>query len=151
MAKEFCSGIGAAVIFHGLKEAELRSWRASRCTRATRTIICREGDPGSLLSDPKGRVTVEKRGSDAAGFEITELAAGYSFGRCACRHPAPSATIRTQEETFLASFPYAAFLRLSQQNLSLFATVLLNIAREFSRRLRKMDNRLVEYLQRPTG
>lgn len=156
MAQELLlRALGQLVIFHGLKEAELQVLAAAITLHKSEAgaIICREGDPGdALYLILKGRVAVEKRSSGGTGFEITELGVGDSFGEmCLIDIQPRSATIRTQEETFLAIFPYAAFLRLSQNNLPLFATVLLNIAREFSRRLRKMDNRLVEYLQRPTG
>ena len=139
------------VIFHGLGDAGLA--KLAEGIRISReepgTVICREGEPGdTLFLILKGRVGVEKTASGGTAFGITELSDGDSFGEMCLIDVQPrSATIRTLEETSLAAFPYAAFLKLSEEDLFLFSTVLLNIAREFSRRLRRMDGRLVEFLQ----
>ena len=153
MSEGLKKALGELVIFHGLTDEEL-SFLEERVElqRVERDgVVCREGEPGNeLYLILGGRVAVDKIGDSGEELEINELSTGDSFGEMCLIDVQPrSATIRALEETELAVFRYVALLELSQKNLALFSKVLLNIAREFSRRLRKMDGRLVEFLQRP--
>ena len=155
MAEGLKKALGELVIFHGLTDEELAflEERVELQRVELGGVVCREGDPGSeLYLILRGRVEVDKIGDSGLELEINELSTGDSFGEMCLIDVQPrSATIRALEETELAVFRYASLLELSQKNLSLFSKVLLNIAREFSRRLRKMDGRLVEFLQRPAA
>lgn len=153
MADGLKKALGELVIFHGLTDDELSflEERVELQQAANGSVVCREGEPGNeLYLILNGRVAVDKTGDSGEELEINELATGDSFGEMCLIDVQPrSATIRALEQTELAVFRYMALLELSQKNLPLFSKVLLNIAREFSRRLRRMDGRLVEYLQRP--
>jgi len=153
MARGLKTTLKELVIFHGLSDDELTFIEERIVERRVTAgdAVCLEGEPGNeLYLILKGRVAVDKAGEAGEEREINELVTGDSFGEmCLIDIQPRSATIRALEDTNLAVFPYAALLELSQKNLGLFSKVLLNIAREFSRRLRKMDGRLVEFLLHP--
>ena len=104
--------------------------------------IVSEGELGDrLYFIERGRVEVLKR----VGKEdrlITTLESGDSFGEMELIDvQARSATVRATEAVVALTLRNVDMFRLYKQNLDVFARLLLNVAREISRRLRKMDER----------
>ena len=104
--------------------------------------IVSEGELGDrLYFIMSGSVEVLKR-ADCGNCLITTLKAGDAFGEMElidiqCR----SATVRAAEPVVALTLRNIDMFRLYKKNLEVFARILLNVAREISRRLRRMDER----------
>ncbi len=105
--------------------------------------IVSEGELGDrLYFIESGRVEVLKR----VGGEnrlIATLQSGVAFGEMELIDvQARSATVRATGPVVTLTLRNTDMFRLYKQNLDVFARLLLNLAREISRRLRKMDELL---------
>ena len=102
--------------------------------------IVSEGEMGDRLYFIKnGRVEVLKRLGNENRL-ITTLESGDSFGEMELIDiQARSATVRATEPVVALTLRNMDMFRLYKENLDVFARLLLNVAREISRRLRKMD------------
>ncbi len=137
--------------FHGLsaQECEILLQKMEIKDYKAHTVLFEEGEMGKeLYMILDGRVQVYK--VDAQGVEHTlmELDRGHAFGEMSLIDIQPrAAAIRTLQDCSLAILSYNALFDLFQENMPLFTKIVLNLARDLSRRLRRMDAIYVEYSQ----
>lgn len=108
--------------------------------------ILREGDSAdSLYYVVNGSVEVLKTvstASDASMERIATLGRGETFGEMAILDLLKrSATVRTLEDTHVLSLTNTDLLRIAKARPKTYAIIVMNLAREVSRRLRMMDDR----------
>lgn len=100
------------------------------------TVITREGDHGSRLwCLEEGEVAVR-----CGAVEITRLGAGATIGEMELIDLQPrSATVVALTPCRLLGLDLADILALQREDLPAFTLVVMNLARDLSRRLRGMD------------
>lgn len=132
-------------LFGGLKPHELELLRSLMKQErfAAGTDIVTEGDRGDrLYFIVSGSVEVLKAHTDdkAAMTRLATLNAGDTFGEMELIDIQPrSATVRALEDVITLSLSNSDFYAVSQQDLHTFAMLIMNIAREISRRLRRQN------------
>ncbi|MBI3070827.1 MAG: cyclic nucleotide-binding domain-containing protein [Deltaproteobacteria bacterium] len=136
-------------IFGGLLGEELERVAALLREHAYRAgdVIVSEGEPGrEMYIVRSGKVVVERGGQNgAAPLLLATLSGGDFFGEMAVIDIQPrSATVRAIEETATFSLSNRDLHQLSHRELKTFTLIVMNIAREISRRLRQTDAALVE-------
>ena len=104
-------------------------------------VILNEGDPGNrfylILT---GSVQVVKRHGTAQEVELAVLRALSFFGEMCILETLPrSASVVSKEATSLLSLPAMAFYHLFREAPDQYGLLVLNIARDLSRRLRHLD------------
>ena len=111
-------------------------------TFASGEEIVSEGHMGDrLYFIESGHVEVLKR-VNGENRLIATLWPGDAFGEMELIDvQARSATVRAIEPVVALTMRHREMLRLYKENLDVFARLLLNVAREISRRLRRMDER----------
>ena len=105
-------------------------------------VIASEGEIGSeMFIIAEGRCQVSKSlGEIKESFVLAECKAGEVLGEMALIEIKPrSATIRALGEVGVFTLANGDFLRLYETNLDTYTMVLLNVARELSRRLRRSN------------
>lgn len=109
------------------------------------TALFSEGERGrDLFVITKGRVEISRRAPDGHKVTLRELGPGDSVGEMSVvdvlpRHTSAHAT----EETTLVGLSCAKLDLLYRKDLKAYSMLLLNMAREMSRRLRVADERTV--------
>ncbi|HMV04663.1 MAG TPA: cyclic nucleotide-binding domain-containing protein [Accumulibacter sp.] len=108
-------------------------------------VIVHEGEEGdSLFVICRGCVEIVKSSSDSAhdepGKRIATLGVGDVFGEMElidmqCR----SATVRALEPVSALALSNGGLFQIYESDLPTFALIVLNLARELSRRLRRLD------------
>ncbi len=131
-------------IFGGLSEDELERIAGLLKTHhfEDREVIAVEGDIGTqMFIVGSGGIRVTHDGGEGnAPFVLAELEVGDCVGEMALIEIKPrSATIRAHGAVELFSLSNADFLHLYATNLQTYTLVVLNVARELSRRLRKAN------------
>ena len=103
-------------------------------------IIIREDETGDRLHFiERGKVEVLKATKDGQRF-LTELGPGDEFGEMELIDIRPrSATVKALEPVVTLSLTNGNLLRLYHSNVEIFARLVLNLAREVSRRFRKAE------------
>jgi CRP/FNR family transcriptional regulator, cyclic AMP receptor protein len=106
--------------------------------------IIREGEAGGdLYLIWKGSVEVLKEdpeAPDTAPVRLAILDEGESFGDMELIDIQPSvATVRAREETITLILTNGDLYSIERSNLQTFTMIIMNLAREISRRLRVMD------------
>ncbi|MFC1668158.1 cyclic nucleotide-binding domain-containing protein [Chlamydiota bacterium] len=106
--------------------------------------IFQEGQSGDdLFLIYSGSVEILKSVPSSGGRikeRIAVLGEGHTFGEMELIDVQPrSATIRALEKTTVFSLSNRALYHIEQWDLETFTLIILNLAREISRRLRKMD------------
>ncbi|PKK89662.1 MAG: hypothetical protein CVV64_13380 [Candidatus Wallbacteria bacterium HGW-Wallbacteria-1] len=141
--------IGEMVIFHGLLDNELDLLISRLEIRDYKSgeLICREGEPGrELFVILYGSVSVIKTDTSSRDRVLMTLGDMDSFGEMTLIDVMPrSATIKCDSPTRTASLSNASLYMIYRENLEMYSKIILNVAREFSRRLRLMDDRFVEF------
>lgn len=137
-------------LFGGLLTEQVNSIMPLLCYAAydTGTVIITEGAKNdSIFFLLAGRVEVSK-----SGHVLVELPEGQVFGEMELLDIMPSAaTIRTLEPVQVAILSNAALHCLYHQDRTIFSIIMMNLARDLSRRLRHMDDVLIKTcLDRPT-
>jgi CRP-like cAMP-binding protein len=104
------------------------------------TDIITEGDRSDKLRlILKGRVAVVKN-----GMILMELDEGDVFGEMEVLDVGPvEATVKTLASTSVISISIDAFGMMYENDLNIYAFLLMNLARDLSRRLRRMDDKAV--------
>lgn len=107
-------------------------------------FLAREGEAGDrLYFICKGSVEVLKRLNGSSGFDQVTLAIfgkGDTIGEMELIDIQPrSASVRALEDVLALSLSNQAMYEIYKHHLDVFAMLVLNIAREISRRLRRMD------------
>lgn len=120
--------------------------RAACVERAAGQCFFNEGDAAqSMFVLAQGGVSVRKRWK---GREILlrELKRGDCFGEMALIDYVPrSATVCAVESSVAIEITADALLKLYESDVEQFAIIQMNIAREISRRLRALEQRLFEH------
>jgi CRP/FNR family transcriptional regulator, cyclic AMP receptor protein len=132
-------------IFAGLNRVALAEIARSAEEAAFRTgeIIVREGEAGNrLFIIRSGQVEVIKHLAQAHETVLAVLGPGNFLGEmsiieCVTR----SASVRALEDTALLALKGIDLYRLFQRHPDQYAIVILNIARDLSRRLRAVDEK----------
>jgi CRP-like cAMP-binding protein len=103
--------------------------------------IIREGEQnGRVLFIVSGRVAVVKK-----GLTLIEFKEGETVGEMEVLDMQPAAaSIRAICPVEVASLSHSALHEVYKQDVKTFAIIMMNLARDLSRRLRKMDDRVVE-------
>lgn len=98
-------------------------------------------------------VRVHRDADDGDDLVVATLGPGDCFGEMSLLDIQPrSATVRTVGETTLLVLRYRELLEIRQRDPEAFLLLVLNLAREVSRRLRASERHLVELLRRlPEG
>ena len=132
-------------LFGGVSDEEIRMVRAylEEARFAKGTQICTEGEPNDrLFFICEGSVSIVKRASaaDDDPETIARLGAGDAFGEMELIDIQPCvATVTAEEDVTALTLSNRALYRIYKANLKTYAMIVLNMAREISRRLRRMD------------
>jgi CRP/FNR family transcriptional regulator, cyclic AMP receptor protein len=129
--------------FGGLLPDEIESLRPLMGSASFEkgAVILAEAQPNDrIYFILEGEVEVEK-----GGVRITTLAAGDTFGEMEFLDVMPAvATIRAIEPATVATVSNQALHELSKKSMRAFAMLVMNLARDLSRRLRRMDAIMVD-------
>ncbi len=136
-------------LFRGMDEAtlEVLAEHLPVITAQPGQLLVREGELASeLFVLLFGEVEVLKQGHDGADVCVAVLGSGDWFGEMAVLDVQPrSASIRTLAPTTLISMSTADVERLLRaRDMTQFAVLVSNIARELSRRLRVADGLIAQ-------
>ena len=130
-------------IFEGLNKETLdHFWKqVEKMEVPAGTVIVREGEPGNrLFLIGSGFVRVCKRFDRPDEVELAALTEGDFFGEMCILETLPrAATVQSVTETTLYSMSSGVFYNLQEKDPAQHAILLLNIARDLSRRLRALD------------
>lgn len=113
------------------------------------TVICAEGELGrTMYVVEKGEVEVLRSTKAGRAVPIVKLGASECFGEMALVElEARSATVAALKKTVAYSLNNHDLYRLFKADNFAFTIVLQNVCRLLSRRLRKADSRIAEFLQ----
>ncbi|MDR1143536.1 MAG: Crp/Fnr family transcriptional regulator [Spirochaetaceae bacterium] len=131
-------------LFGGLLEDQINRiipYMADESYEAGNDIIT-EGSPnGKIRFIINGRVAVVKH-----NVILTEFGEGDTFGEMEVLDVMPSAaTIKTLTGTRVISVSNKALREIYKADVHCFSLIMMNLARDLSRRLRRMDDKLVAY------
>lgn len=115
--------------------------RAEETKAAAGDVILREGEVGSRFFLIKsGSVRVVKKMGAPDQVELARLNARDFFGEMCILETLPrAASVQALEAAELISLPSTTFYHLYQARPDQYSILLLNIARDLSRRLRRID------------
>jgi CRP-like cAMP-binding protein len=130
-------------LFGGLADEQLARVipRLERASWKAGEAILREGDANDrVFFILAGRVRVSRGGST-----LIEFGEGDAFGEMELIEVMPvAATITALDAVETASISNRSFRALYHEDLPAFALVVMNLARELSRRLRRMDEKATD-------
>ncbi len=130
-------------IFAGLNEAALNLlWeRATEIKAAAGSVVVREGEAGNrLFVVGEGMVRVCKHFGQPGEIELAKLAPGNFFGEMCILETLPrSATVQAISDSTVYSLSSLTFYHLYESMPAQHSILVLNIARDVSRRLRHLD------------
>lgn len=130
-------------IFAGLSPAALQllASQAQPLVIQPLEIVVREGEPGDrLFLIRTGEVRACRGYGTAKEVELARLGPGDCFGEMCILDTLPrSATVQATRQTSLSGLSSVALYELHVRHPREFSVVLLNLARELSRRLRSLD------------
>lgn len=114
--------------------------RLVRIEIAPGDLVYEEGDPAhEMYVVVEGKLEVFKP-SRSIDLPLTELVPGDFFGDMSFIDMQPrSATVRAADHTALWKLSYGELRKTYEQDLKCYTLVVMNIARELSRRLRRAD------------
>jgi CRP-like cAMP-binding protein len=103
-------------------------------------VIAREGETNDCMYLIKaGEVSIFKRFGTPSPVKLATLGPGQCFGEmCVLETQPRNATAQTAGQTTVVSVPTSAFFQLYQKAPEQYCIILLNIARDLSRRLRQL-------------
>jgi CRP/FNR family transcriptional regulator, cyclic AMP receptor protein len=135
--------LSEARIFAGLSAPALKllGARALPLVVQPLEIVVHEGEPGDrLFVIQSGEVRACRSFAKVNEVELARLGQGECFGEMCILDTLPrSATVQATRESRLCSLNSVALYELHVHHPSQFSVVLLNLARELSRRLRSLD------------
>ena len=104
-------------------------------------LIVKEGDPGhSFFVLVEGEVEVVKVSGSGHDVPLARLKARTFFGEMCVVDPVPrSASVRTLTTVKVVEIRAGTLHRLFQKMPDQYATMILNLARDLARRLRRLD------------
>jgi len=111
--------------------------------------IIEEGSIGTeMFVILSGSVDVVKKDDNGETKKIITLYEEDSIGEMTLLDVQKrTASVIANEKTFVAELKYSSLLEVYHKNKDMYIKIIMNIAREFSRRLRHMDELYVEFLQ----
>jgi CRP/FNR family cyclic AMP-dependent transcriptional regulator len=137
-------------VFSGLEGRWMESVVSvlNEVTFPARTAIVQEGELGrSMHVLVSGEVEVRRRSAGGKDIPIVRLAPGDCFGEMALVELEPrSATVVALKKVRTYALTNLDLYKLFQQDQYAYIIVLQNICRLVSRRLRKADGRICEFL-----
>ncbi len=132
-------------IFAGLEECAVAILyeRATPTEAKSGDVIVTEGDVGNTFYlIESGSVKVVKRYKEAGEVTLAQLGRGEFFGEMCILETLPrSASVVACEQSTLLGIPALAFYHLYKKMPEQHSVLVLNIARDLSRRLRALDQR----------
>jgi len=135
--------LATVALLGGLNEPALKllTREARRVTASAGAEILKEGDPGHhLFLIESGSVRICKKYGQPGETELCRLGPGDFFGEMCILETLPrSATVQAESDVVLYRISSIAFYHLHQQLPEQFCLLVLNIARDLSRRLRRLD------------
>lgn len=148
--EKLLSFLSTTPFFGGLTRPALAAVEAMLRPRAlpSGASVFREGDQGSSLFVVRsGTVGVYHRGPPGEpDVKLTRLGPGDFFGEMTLIEMQPrSASVTAESDAELLELRSADLYRLYQQDMKSYVLVLLNMNRELCRRLRRTNERLVEW------
>jgi CRP/FNR family transcriptional regulator, cyclic AMP receptor protein len=133
-------------ILAGLSDSALRliAERSEQTMYRPGAVVLREGDSSNrLYIILGGSVRVCKNLGTSDEIELAKLGAGEFFGEMCILDCLPrSASVQVVTEAAILFFSSLVFWELHESNSGEYGLVVLNIARDLSRRLRHLDERL---------
>lgn len=136
-------------LFAGLGESDFAA--LADTLRARRlppgTVVFREGDPAhALFVLLEGELEVTKRSRRGTDARVAILGPNDTFGEMSLLDMQPrSATVRTLSPVRLVEFGADALDELNRRDLHAYAVLVLNLARDLSRRLRVADGLVASF------
>ncbi len=138
--------LGRVTVFAGLDEAALGllAARVRELEVPAGSLVIREGEPGNqFYVVDAGAVRICKNFGRAKEVELARLGPGESFGEMSIVEPLPrSATAQAMSEAVLLRLSSLDFHALYKVMPAQHGVMLLNLARELSRRLRRLEDRV---------
>ena len=140
---EMATEVKDVPIFAGVDPSTLdllaREAREVRVGKGDR--IVKEGEPGNTFYLVlEGSVRVCKRLGTVEEVELSRLGPGEFFGEMCILETLPrSASVQAVSKTMLLALSSVTFYHVFQKNPAEYCILLLNIARDLSRRLRRLD------------
>jgi CRP-like cAMP-binding protein len=108
----------------------------------------REGDPGDRLYVIRSGTAVVQRDWQGQPITLARIKPGDCFGEMSLIDlQRRFAAVRAETACSVIEVPYTALSKVCQQDVEQYAVVMLNLAREVSRRLRIAGERLFRYQQ----
>ncbi len=141
-------------LFGGLthEELELLRPRLKESRYTAGAYLLEQGEPNSsVFFIIEGSVAIIKHALDAADAdrEIAVLSTGDSFGEMELIDIQPcAASVKALTDTTVATFTNRDLYELSHSHLKTYTMIIMNLAREISRRLRVTDEKLAAELYR---
>ncbi|MBI4662167.1 MAG: cyclic nucleotide-binding domain-containing protein [Verrucomicrobia bacterium] len=130
-------------LFGGLNEdaVKLLEEEAQRVLAGAGDTILQEGEPGNdLFLIESGSVRICKKCGQPGETELDRLGPGEFFGEMCILETLPrSATVQATSDVVLLRISSMTFYHLHQRLPDQFSLLLLNVARDLSRRLRRLD------------
>src|SRR3954471_220193 len=146
----FRTFLRSAPVFGGLEGRSLESVRAMLrpLQLPTGAVIFSDGELGrTMYLLVKGEVEVRGRSASGRAIPLVRLGSGECFGEMALVELQPrSATVVATKKSVLYSLNNLDLYRLFQNDNYAYVIVLQNICRLLSRRLRKADGRICDFL-----
>ncbi len=139
-------------LFGGLSDEELERIRPilKEAHYSKGSYLLKQGEENhTLFFIVEGKVSIEKQSKkgNSGSRQITELARGDSFGEMELIDVQPcAASAVAVEDTLVVTLTNSDLYRLSKTNLKTYTILVLNLAREISRRLRVTDEKLASLL-----
>jgi len=150
VSKEDLRYLQGLSIFAGLRSEIVDSLgeHTTRVDVEADAVLYRQGEPAKeMLVVLSGRLEVIKRGSDGREACIAQLGPGDVAGEMSLIDIQPrSADVRAVEPTSVAVLTHADIATIYREDKQSYTLLVLNIAREISLRLRRLDDLLARII-----
>ena len=139
--------LGSSPLFGAIPtpQLELFAANAGQLSIAAGDAVFKEGDPAdALYVVEQGRLGVFKATADGGEKELALLGTDDFFGEMGIIDMQPrAATVRALEPAAVWRWDHAALRQVQQDSLKAYTLLIMNIARELSRRLRRADRMII--------
>lgn len=139
------SDLGRLPLFGGLSEDALRAFAEQAEVRSVHEgeLVFREDEPArNLFVLAEGALDVVKRRGDGE-VHLWKIRPGESFGEMSFIDMQPrSASVRASAASTIWGWSYATFRERYEKEPKTYLLIVMNVARELSRRLRRADDLL---------
>lgn len=146
------SFLSGTAVFGGLADESLRvvAGHLERRVLPGGTLVVSEGEGARemfVLERGEVEVFIHRSHVEEGELLLATMARGDCFGEMSLLDiQSRSATVRTRTETSLLVLPYRKLLAVRKADEEAFVMLMLNVAREVSRRLRACEKRLLQAL-----